>query len=29
MEEVWVCAYERIRFGRVENVRAHWRSRPT
>ena len=29
MREVWVRAYERIRFGRVEFVCAHWRSRPT
>jgi len=25
---VWVCSYFRLRFGRVENVRAHWRSCP-
>ena len=29
MMDVWVRAYERIRFGRVEHVCAHWRSRPT
>ena len=29
MGEVWVRAYERVRFGRVEHVCAHWRSLPT
>lgn len=28
-DDVFVNAYERIRFGRVEHVCAHWRSRPT
>ncbi|CAM5308434.1 hypothetical protein ATER59S_00819 [Aquamicrobium terrae] len=23
----WIARYSRIRFGRVEQVRAHWRSR--
>lgn len=26
--DVFVNAYERVRFGRVEHVCAHWRSRP-
>lgn len=26
--DVFVNAYERIRFGRVEHVCAHWRGRP-
>jgi len=26
--DVFVNAYERIRFGRTEHVCAHWRSRP-
>lgn len=28
-DDVFVNAYERVRFGRVEHVCAHWRSRPT
>ena len=28
MQNVFVRAYERIRFGKVEFVCAHWRSRP-
>jgi len=26
--DVFVNAYERVRFGRVEHVCAHWRSSP-
>lgn len=29
MRDVFVNAYHRIRFGRLEFVCAHWRSHPT
>lgn len=27
-KDVFVCPYCRIRYGRLENVRQHWRSHP-